>query len=122
MRAIEQDPEKTVCPYHGGHDMLTLAFDEENYDKVVFDAHEKEKKVHSLQGKVDSAGGHAKHKRPWGALGTMMSRANMRSETKTAMAQIGISLHGVKSKPLLSVRLQAMPRHVVPCCRGSRSS
>ena len=27
-----------------------------------------------------------------------MSRATMRSETKTAMAQIGISLHGVKSK------------------------
>ena len=78
--------------------MLTFAFDEESYDKVVFDAYEKEKKVHSLQGKVDSAGDHAKHKRPWGALGTMMSRANMRSETKTAMAQIGISLHGVKSK------------------------
>ena len=40
--------------------MLTHAFDEDNYDNVVFDAYEKEKKVHSLQSKVEDAEGHAK--------------------------------------------------------------
>ena len=42
--------------------------------------------------------------RPWEALSTMLGRAVLRSDTKLGMAQIGISLHAVKSKESYSVQ------------------
>ena len=106
--------------------MLTLAFDEENYDNVVFDAYEKEKKVHSLQGMVDSAGDHAKTQTSLGSLGDNdeSSEYAVRNQDSHGTDR-HIVARQIESLVQRSVRLQAMlacHRHVVPCCRGSRSS
>ena len=45
------------CPAHGGHNKLTLTFDEELFDKLEFEDWEKEKMTHSLQGKIAAAEG-----------------------------------------------------------------
>ena len=66
IRGVEKTPETTSCPYHGGHDTLTLSFEEGLFAKVV--------------------------------------RAVIRSETKSSMEQIGISLHAVKSKEYYNVQ------------------
>ena len=96
--------EETPCPAHGGHNKLTLTLDAGLFDKLEFEAYEKEKMTHSLQGKIAAEEGHVKTKRPWEALQTMLARAVIRSDTKLAMAEIGISLHGSKSKEMYSVQ------------------
>ena len=83
---------------------MTLTFDAALFDKLEFEAYEKEKMTHSLQGKIAAEEGHVKTKRPWEALQTMMSRAVLRSDTKLAMAEIGISLQNVTSTEMYNVQ------------------
>ena len=58
----------------------------------------------SLQGKVAAAEGNVQTTRPWEALATLMARAVVQSDTKKAMADLGISLHNVKSTAMYSVQ------------------
>ena len=44
--------EEHACRSHGGHNKLTLRYDEELFDKLKFDDWEKEKMTHSLWSKV----------------------------------------------------------------------
>lgn len=83
---------------------MTLNFEECLFAKVDFEAYEKEKRTHSLQGKIAAEEGHRNTQRPWQALYTLMGRAVIRSDTKLAMAHIGISLHAPKSKESYSVQ------------------
>ena len=83
---------------------MTLTFDDELFAKLTFVDWEKEKMTHSLQGKVAAAEGNVQTTRPWEALATLMARAVVQSDTKKAMADLGISLHNVKSTAMYSVQ------------------
>ena len=90
--------EGTPCCYHGGHQLCTLKYEHGVFSKLDFDSYGKEKMTHSLQDKIAAEEGHQQTMRPWESLHTMLGRAVIQSDTKVAMAQIGISLHAVKSK------------------------
>ena len=83
---------------------MTLAFDGNLFDKLTFDPWHKERMTHSLHGKTAADEGHERSIRPWEAFSTMLATANLHSETKEGMAQIGISLHATKSKECYSVQ------------------
>ena len=83
---------------------MTLQYDEELFEKLKFDAWEKEKFSHSLWGKVAAVEGHGATRRPWEAFALMMAKAVLKSDTTLAMAEIGISLHAAKSKEMYSVQ------------------
>ena len=61
------DVEETPCRAHGCHHKLTVTFEEGLFAKLDFEAYEKEKMTHSLQGKIAAEEGHVKTKRPWDA-------------------------------------------------------
>jgi len=96
--------EEHACRCHGGRNKLTLHYDEELFDKLKFDAWEKEKITHGLWGKVAAVEGHGATRRPWEAFAKMMAKANLNSHTTLAMAEIGISLYSVKSSEMYSVQ------------------
>ena len=83
---------------------MTLTFDDELFAKLTFGDWEKEKMTYSLQGEVAAAEGNVQTTRAWEALATMMARAVVQSDTKKAMADLGISLHNVKSPAMYSVQ------------------
>ena len=84
---------------------MTLTFDGELFAKLTFVDWGKEKMTYSLQGKVAAAEGNVQQTtRPWEALATLMARAVVQSDTKKAMADLGISLHNVKSTAMYSVQ------------------
>lgn len=56
--------EEHACRFHGGHNKLTLQYDEALFEKLKFDAWETERFSHSLQDKVAAVEGHGTTRRP----------------------------------------------------------